>query len=271
MVMATAFETPPPPPLRVVTIPRGTLLGYKACPGTDGQRLLKHASADAGESLWSGIYVQLSLAQAVGYVPNQYERGEQTCCICRITATRNLQVAILDDPKMADVSISSVDKAGRVLASIERTPGANFERMKGHRHPSIVGLFGEYDHALCLVDCETYELAVPHALFSIDRLQLEAVLVFPMSTIITGGVIGSIMAFPESRLNSTDKGEDGERLPLRAVRAQLTKLGRSELADAASLGPILEDIFEASNLLLARASWLPSLTFRKSVEQLNTT
>jgi hypothetical protein len=60
---------------RVVELPAGTLLGWKAAPGASCQRLFEHAreistSCDPNESPtpdWSGIYVQLTLEQAVNY------------------------------------------------------------------------------------------------------------------------------------------------------------------------------------------------------------
>jgi hypothetical protein len=59
----------------VVELPAGTLLGWKAAPGATCQRLFEHArdistSCDPDESPtpdWSGIYVQLTLEQAVNY------------------------------------------------------------------------------------------------------------------------------------------------------------------------------------------------------------
>ena len=259
---------PPPPPLRQVTIPSGTLLGFKACPGNDAKRLLKHASIDPGESvsLWSGIYVQLSLAQAIHYAPNQYDRGEDTCCICTIVTKQPLNVAISEDLLMADVSISSTDKAGRILWALEETPldVLGFRRIPGEYHPSVVGFFGSHDCALCLLDCETYELALPHALFTENRFHFETVLVFPKSTLIPGGVIGGMEFLPDSGDDDNDKDVDPQqrqqqrRVDRRAVHEALPTLRRSELADAASLGSILEERFETHNLLPSvRADWLP--------------
>jgi hypothetical protein len=56
---------------RVVELPAGTLLGWKAAPGASCQRLFEHAreistSCDPNESPtpdWSGIYVKLTLEQ----------------------------------------------------------------------------------------------------------------------------------------------------------------------------------------------------------------
>ena len=61
--------------VRVLELPAGTLLGWKAAPGASCQRLFEHArdistSCDPNESPtpdWSGIYVQLTLEQAVNY------------------------------------------------------------------------------------------------------------------------------------------------------------------------------------------------------------
>eukprot|EP00536_Pseudo-nitzschia_multiseries_P003500 jgi/Psemu1/7918/gm1.7918_g len=276
---AAAASLPPPPPLRLVTIPPGTLLGFKACPGPDGSRLLGHASSTPGDaSVWSGIYVQLSLAQAVSYVPNQYDRGETTCSVCSIKTTttattmRSFRVAISDDPVMARAGVSSSDKARRVLESVRRTEGLSDwaipeDEEKEDPMIAIVDFFGKHDHSLCLVDCENYELAVPHSLFASEYLSLDPVLVLERSTAIPGGVIGRMEFLPEmvdnhdhdSNHDSNHNPETPELLERRSRRAahdRLPGVRASELADASSLGPMLEERFETHELLDAvRTEW----------------
>ena len=65
--------------VRIIELPSGTLVGWKAAPGPDCKRLFEHALSfhnvpDLQESPvtdWSAIYVQLDVAQAIRYVPNQ--------------------------------------------------------------------------------------------------------------------------------------------------------------------------------------------------------
>ena len=266
-----ADDAPPPllPPLRLITIPAGTLLGFKACPGIDASRLLSHAKEQPHVALWSGIYVQLSLSQAVSYVPNQYERGEDTCCVCRLTTRRQLS-AVCDDIRMADVGVSSSDKATRVLDAVRRTPSlmhweeeeeAEVQEEKKEEEESsstavhpVLGVFGAHDHALCLLDCENYELALPHSLFTSEWFELEALFVFPISIKIPGGVVGGIQFLP----SNPNEEEDGSQITaLRAAFERMPTLSKWDMADAAMLGPTLEAQFEKEKLLEAvRSSWL---------------
>ena len=211
------------PPLKIITVDAGTLLGFKACPGVDASILLNHASSSSSSSsssspsysssaLWSAIYIQLSLAQAISYVPNQYERGEEVCCVCRVTVRDTFQIAVLDDPRMTDPNISSKDKAEMVQNAVARTPALQWSvegeanEAKETETPPVLQIFGEHRHALCLLDCENYELALPHCLFSTVRLALECLFVFPVSTTILGGVIGGIYFVP----SNPNEGEDEE-------------------------------------------------------------
>lgn len=59
--------------VRSFELPAGTLVGFKAAPGTSCDRLFEHAlschsASDPGESPepdWSGIYVQLNIEQVL--------------------------------------------------------------------------------------------------------------------------------------------------------------------------------------------------------------
>ena len=86
------------------------------------QRSHSSSPSYSSSALWSAIYIQLSLAQAISYVPNQYERGEEVCCVCRVTVRDTFQIAVLDDPRMTDPNISSKDKAEMVQNAVARTP-----------------------------------------------------------------------------------------------------------------------------------------------------
>ena len=131
-------------PLRIVTVPAGARLGFKACPGPDAAQMLAHCASHDGVSasrdpVWSGIYVQLSLAQAINYLPNQYERPlghplylrERLASVVELSvmnsggggaaARDSLCVAISDDPRMADVRISNHDKAWLIFDQMHRT------------------------------------------------------------------------------------------------------------------------------------------------------
>ena len=54
-----------------VELKEGTLIGFKAAPGCNCDRLF---AQKAGNVDWSGIYVQLDIGEAIQYIRNQYDR-----------------------------------------------------------------------------------------------------------------------------------------------------------------------------------------------------
>ena len=126
-------------PLRLIKVPCGALLGFKACPGSDASQMLEHCASHDNVShsrdpVWSGIYVQLSLAQAINYLPNQYERPRghplflydrlASVVELRVASKSGLQVALSDDPRLCDTRISNHNKAWLIFDQMRRTwPG----------------------------------------------------------------------------------------------------------------------------------------------------
>ena len=206
---------------RVVELPAGTLVGFKAAPGESSSRLFQHArEQDSPCADWAAIYVQLDIEQAVNYAPNQFDRGnplmfrhaarqracirkplvrarlrqaapllpqlmpagfcdaagESSVCIValRVRAGQTLRVVICDDASMADVSLSSAAKAEvlrRQLFHAAEGPafGAASDR-------PLLSALGHARLALCLLDSETFELAVPHELFREEILEADVVM-----------------------------------------------------------------------------------------------
>ena len=126
------------PPLRIVQVPAGAFLGFKACPGRDATQMFEHCASRDGISaskdpVWSGIYIQLSLAQSINYLPNQFERPlghplylhERLASIVELSVMNNstggLIIAISDDPRMADSRVSNHDKAWLIFKQMRRT------------------------------------------------------------------------------------------------------------------------------------------------------
>ena len=124
-------------PLRIVEIPPGSLVGFKAFPSSGTAQLLEHCASHDGvytskNPLWSGIYVQLTLAQAINYLPNQFERAhdhplylqDRVASIVELrvpSGNEPLQIAVSDDPRIADTRISSTDKAWLIFDQMRRT------------------------------------------------------------------------------------------------------------------------------------------------------
>ena len=241
------------PPLRLLTIPKGTLLGFKACPGRDATRLLTHCAEKKHTALWSAIYVQLSLQQAINYVPNQYDRGEEVCCICRMTTRQPLQIAVFEDVRMGDNEMSSEDKAQLVRDAVLQTPELDWKLNANDTKGPLLNIFGARGFALCLLDCETYEVAMPHNLVHTDWLTTECLIILPASTTIPGGVIGSIIVFPRSPNDNQKEGEAKEAL--RIAFQKLPTLRPWDLADPVCLGQTLEDRLGNDLSLDVRSTW----------------
>ena len=73
----------------------------------------------------------------------------------------------------------------------------------------------KHGYSFCMVDCEDYELAVPHSLFMSDNLDLDPILVLERSTIIPGGVIGKMEFLPVA--DNDGIGSDSERNRRQAI------------------------------------------------------
>jgi hypothetical protein len=211
-------------PVDIVELHSGTLLGFKAAPGSSCEKLFAHALSvsDAGESPtpdWSGIYVQLTMEQAVNYLPNQFDRGEVEACIVslRVREGQSLRVVVYKDRRMSHHAVSSAEKARLVRDHVLRSVAPDLSAA-----PLLMAL-GEQRLALCLVDCDDYELAVPHALFSDKVLTAEPVLRFWESPKVPG-CIGRVAGLP-----STSSAVD-------AVSASMSK---GQLSDASLLGRML--------------------------------
>ena len=73
LLMASVVGSGP----RVVELPAGTLVGFKAAPGESSSRLFQHTrEQDSPCADWAAIYVQLDIEQAVNYAPNQFDRSD---------------------------------------------------------------------------------------------------------------------------------------------------------------------------------------------------
>lgn len=172
--------------LKHFKLEEGALLGFKPCPGTSCEPLFQNARGIEGNpqrltqfypSEWSGVYVQLDIEQAFRYVPNQFERGEEIACIValRIAPGQSLNVVLNSDPRMTETSISSNEKA-RLMREALHQNLTDFNQDT----PLIAGC-GEKRVALCLMDCEDYEVIIPFEMFNDTLLQSETLFILPQS------------------------------------------------------------------------------------------
>lgn len=151
---------------RIVTIPAAILFGYKAI---SEPRLSAIPVPDA-PSDWSGVYPQLTLNQALAYLPNQWDRGFPEASIISLHTRREMQVLYCDDPALKEPLLPSTEKA-RIIRDAAKKLLPNLS----DRLPLLTAL-GELKTCLCIWDVETFELVVPHALFIEEYLGATEVL-----------------------------------------------------------------------------------------------
>jgi len=234
--------------VRTIELRPGTLVGFKTAPGPSCERLFAHSQSmhdgtDAKESPepdWSGIYVQLDIDQAVRYVPNQFDRGEPEVCIValRVREGQLLRVVVCDDPRMSDTAVSSADKAGLVRSQVFEEGGAGAPAPPACT--PLLAALGQRHLALCLIDSEDYELAVPHALFSEVLFEAETVLHFREST-----------RMPSTIGHVAGQGSVAEA----AVQAVTKTMSKGDLSDASALSALLSASM-ASHDLEFKVGWL---------------
>jgi hypothetical protein len=229
--------------VRRLELSSGALVGFKAAPGASCDQLFVHSlsfqsgASDPQESPtpdWSGIYVQLGMEQAVRYVPNQFDRGEPSVSVValRVRQGRTLQVLAVDDPRMADTATSSADKANIVRQHVTAVCPDLGEA------PLLTAL-GQQDLALCLLDSEDYELAVPHRLFSEDLLEAETLVMFQESQRCPS-TVGKVTGVPDTSAT--------------AVEAAVAHMSKGDLSDVCGLSSALKGSMEAHGLPTA-ATW----------------
>jgi hypothetical protein len=215
----------------------GDLVGFKAAPGTDCGRLFAQVRAKGkGSQDWSGIYVQLDIAQAIRYVPNQYERGEEISCIValRVKKGHSLNVIICNDKKMAETTISSVEKANIVRDYLSTNGYTDIDKKR-----PLLSALGDYGVALLLIDSEDYELAIPHVLFTENVLEADTIFLLPQSKRIPC-TIGSVQV-------SQPDFQD-------ALRPMLNQISMNDVADASELSTVLSKGMQEAHLP-SRVSW----------------
>ena len=166
----------------IAHIPAGTVLGFKALPACEE---LQCGSGE--ESLWSGLYPQLSFQSAMNYLPNQWDRGHASANIVKLRTRSSLKFVVCKDDRMADVDVSSVEKAEIVARAAKQLLGLDVDCQRG----SIVRQLGEVGACLCIMDADDFELVLPRAVFA--QLDMEVLFTLRRSDKapgLTGGVEG---------------------------------------------------------------------------------
>lgn len=139
----------------MVEIPAGKRIGFKAMPRVSFNVQQSHPNSD-----WNGLYPQLSLANAIGYLPNQYDRGHSEAVIYGLRTVQNLKMVIVVEDSLSLPNGSSSDKAHVAKNLIGRVvPEFNASAL-------LLDELGRHSMILCLPDAEEFELVIPHVMFN---------------------------------------------------------------------------------------------------------
>ena len=153
-----------------------SLLGFKAAPGTSSQQLFAHTTKQQllqGKD-WAGIYVQLDLCSAFRYLPNQFDQGHSDTCILRLTLKpeSTMKILLCFEGFMGNNKLSSEEKANMLRNIISQDQQLSQELSSNSSlNLPLLDMLESSGYALCLVDCDSYELAVPHGLFNEQHLE----------------------------------------------------------------------------------------------------
>ncbi|KAJ3028831.1 UNVERIFIED_CONTAM: hypothetical protein HDU68_000794 [Siphonaria sp. JEL0065] len=151
-----------------LTIPAGTLIGFKAMPSTVFSDLT--SSSKSAITDWSGIYPQLTLEQALAYLPNQFDRGFNVVHIVALHSRIELKLVIIDDNRFKNPRLSSTEKAQIVRDAFTASKQLPFLDTK----TPLIESVGRNSMVLCIPDAEDFELVVSHELFNSNVMEPTA-------------------------------------------------------------------------------------------------
>lgn len=179
----------------VLAVAKGATLGFKALP-TASLPAEAPAPTPADAADWAGIYPQLSFAQALAYLPNQFERGCASASVVRLVAKRDIVLVAIANPVFADGTVSSAAKAQLVREAVHALAASG-------DHPEVamplrddlplLRACGECCIALCVPDAEGPELVLPKSMFTQEWLECEPLFTFVESASVSatvGEVVG---------------------------------------------------------------------------------
>jgi hypothetical protein len=158
---------------QTIHVPGGTIFGYKVLPSNFTEADLMRGQSDMD---WSAIYCQFSIAHAVSYLPNHFDRGHSSVTLVEIRTRKDLACLLCTDRRMAVSSLSSTEKAGIVIDQIQQEVDPSFGVVT--QEPLMQQIGRVLNCCLVLFDAEsTLECAIPHSLmtnsyFEYDRLAL---------------------------------------------------------------------------------------------------
>jgi hypothetical protein len=185
----------------VAHVPAGTVIGFKALPLWPPQLPFESGT----DSLWSGLYPQLSFQSAMNYLPNQWDRGHTCASIVKLRTLTSLTFVVCKDGRMADVGVASLQKAEIAAQAANDLLGLHVDCNSG----SIMRQLGEGGACLCVMDADDFELVLPHALA--PQLEMEVLFTFRQSDKLPG-MTGAVEGRDVSRAVLQDVAQLGGEL-----------------------------------------------------------
>ncbi|KAI8893123.1 hypothetical protein BC833DRAFT_661900 [Globomyces pollinis-pini] len=145
-----------------INIPADELLGFKALPSPTFD--IKQSTTPSN---WTGIYPQLSLTNAISYLPNQYDRGCESAVVVSLKTMRDIRILLLVDDSISDPNLSEHIKA-QIARNLISTHVTNFSP-----DTPLMDECGLHGIILCLPDATGFEVIIPHSLFNSDWFSME--------------------------------------------------------------------------------------------------
>ncbi|GAB9465565.1 hypothetical protein Gpo141_00002970 [Globisporangium polare] len=210
----------------VAHVAEGVTMGFKALPSASLPATYSSPQDGASPELdWAGIYPQLSFAQAVAYLPNQFERGCKIAHIVKLTTKKPLVVVSCSDPRFMDGSLSSSVKVRLVRDAIKTLDASVLEPLRDDL--PLMNACGEREIVLCIPDAEGFELVVPKALFTDEWLACELLFTFHESERLPA-MVGKVEQQPQlHRSVLLDWDQLTQTLETHAAELRCTQLERA--------------------------------------------
>ncbi|KAJ3123014.1 hypothetical protein HK098_002270 [Nowakowskiella sp. JEL0407] len=151
--------------LKKISITPGILFGYKALPSPSINDIPTPKCLED----WSAIYPQLTLEQSLAYLPNQWDRDHDEAHIVALYTKEDVEVIVYKDFAFQEPTISALEKANLVRSAIKESLMITIDGM-------LMSELGKRKYCLCALDADTFELIVPHELFTEEYFEVRPVI-----------------------------------------------------------------------------------------------
>jgi len=207
-----------------IKIPADILVGYKIFPGS--KFITSQAQLGQSEADWSGLYAQFSLQHAVAYLPNHFDRGNESAMLVAIRSKRPVKCVLYCDKSFSDTAVSSDTKATALRTAIATClPPETQIQASGIPLLQSVGTF--LDSFVVMYDEEDLECAFPHCFLSDDNFNFEVLAVFERDPVHPWMAKSVAVRPPDIDQQRTPLADDSDRLQF--VNVALTTDDRADM------------------------------------------